>query len=147
MLKPRAKDVLQNTNRMQAAEITPSSDGMVPSAAAWRHLQQARSIPSLPGVMGVRSAFLSMVTLTFDLHIQTHQSEKTCLVLARDQTRLPYEFGTNPFPRYMTDKQTKKTKNLSDTVLKKETLLACGNDKDLSATGFMRVTEYCNWYV
>jgi len=46
----------------------PGSDGMVPSAgAASRYLQQARSIPSMPGVMGVHNAFLSLVTLTFDL--------------------------------------------------------------------------------
>jgi len=32
-LKIRAKDVLPNTNRTQATEITPGSDGMVPSAA------------------------------------------------------------------------------------------------------------------
>jgi len=32
--KTRAKDVLPNINRTQAAEITPGSDGMVPSAAA-----------------------------------------------------------------------------------------------------------------
>jgi len=43
------------------------NDGMVPSAAEWRHLQRARSIPSLPGVIGVHSAVLSLITLTFDL--------------------------------------------------------------------------------
>jgi len=36
----------------KAAEITPGSDGMVPSVAAWRYLQRARSIPSLPGGAG-----------------------------------------------------------------------------------------------
>jgi len=35
------KDVLPNINHMQATEITPSSDGMVPSAAELRYLQQA----------------------------------------------------------------------------------------------------------
>ena len=61
-----------NINRTQAAEITPGSDGMVPSAAAWRCLQQAmrdateRTPLSLQGVMGVHT-FLSLVTLTFDL--------------------------------------------------------------------------------
>ena len=34
---------------MQATKITPGSDGMVPSAAAWRCLQRACSIPSLLG--------------------------------------------------------------------------------------------------
>jgi len=32
------KDVLPNINRMQAAEIIPGSDGVVPSAAALRYL-------------------------------------------------------------------------------------------------------------
>ena len=45
----RLKMSNQNINRMQAAEITPGSDGMVPSAAAWRYLHRACSIPSLPG--------------------------------------------------------------------------------------------------
>jgi len=64
----RAKDVLLNVNRTQATEIsTPGSDGMVPSAAEWCYLQRARSIPSLPGVIGVHGAFSSLVTLIFDL--------------------------------------------------------------------------------
>jgi len=66
-LNTRAKDVLPNINRKQAAEITPGSYGMAPSATASRHLQRARSIPSLPGVMGVHNAFSSLVILTFDL--------------------------------------------------------------------------------
>jgi len=53
----RAKDVLPNINRTQAPEITPGSDGMVPSAHARRYLQSARSIPSLPGVTRVHNAF------------------------------------------------------------------------------------------
>ena len=56
---------LPNTNRTQAAEITPGSDGMVPSAAAWRYLQ--RSILSLPGWWLCAARFLSLVTLSFDL--------------------------------------------------------------------------------
>jgi len=44
-----AKDVLPNINHRKAAEITPGSNGMVTSAAEWRHLQPARSIPSLAG--------------------------------------------------------------------------------------------------
>jgi len=40
---------LSNINRTQAAEITPGSDGMIPSAAAWRYLRRARSMPSLSG--------------------------------------------------------------------------------------------------
>jgi len=70
----QAKDVLPNTNRTQAATritlrprclctpITPGSDGMVPSVAAWRYLQPARYN-------------LSLMTLTFDLGIQTPPSE------------------------------------------------------------------------
>ena len=54
----RAKDVLPNINRTQAPEITPGSDGMVPSGGASRYLQLACSIPPMPGVMGVHSAFL-----------------------------------------------------------------------------------------
>jgi len=36
-----AKDVLPNIKRTQAAKVTPGSDGMVPSAAAWCCLQWA----------------------------------------------------------------------------------------------------------
>jgi len=39
--KTRVKDVLPNTNRTQAAEITPGSNGM-------------GTIPLLPGVISVR---------------------------------------------------------------------------------------------
>ena len=81
----RAKDVLPNINRTQAAEITSP-----PAATEWSRLllrdvickdrvtvchAAEWTIPSLPGVMGVHSAFLSLVTLTFDLDIQTHLSE------------------------------------------------------------------------
>ena len=89
-------------NRMQAAEITPGSDGLVESAAARHYLQRACSIPSLPGVMGVHSAFLSLITLTFDLDIQTRSSE--------DQTRLPCKFGANPFS-HSRDIQTNKKRH------------------------------------
>jgi len=41
------------------------------------------------GGMGVHSAFLSLVTLTFDYDSQTRPSE--------NQTRLSCEFGANPF--------------------------------------------------
>jgi len=60
---------------MQPTEITPGSDGMVPPAAAWRYLQPARSIASLPGEWECTARFLSLVTLTFDLDIQTRPIE------------------------------------------------------------------------
>jgi len=60
----RAKDVLPNINRTQAPEITPDSNGMVPSAADARCLQPAHTIRTLPGVTEVLSAFLFLVTLT-----------------------------------------------------------------------------------
>jgi len=48
---------LPNINRTQAAKITPGSDRIVPSAAAWRHLQPAHSILLQLGVMAVQSTF------------------------------------------------------------------------------------------
>jgi len=60
---------------MQAPEITPGRDGMVPSANDARYLQRSLTIRMLPGVTGARSAFLSLVTLIFDLDIQTRPSE------------------------------------------------------------------------
>jgi len=53
----------------------PGSNGMVPSAAARRHLQRARSISSLQVADGSAERVLSLVTLTFDLDLQTHPSE------------------------------------------------------------------------
>jgi len=41
----------------QCTPITPRSGGMVPPDAACRYLQRARTIPLLPGVMGVQCAF------------------------------------------------------------------------------------------
>jgi len=57
----------QTQTARKPVKSSPGSNGMVPSAGVSRYLQQARSIPSMPGVMGVYSAFLSLVTLTFDL--------------------------------------------------------------------------------
>jgi len=95
--------MFNQTHCTQAAEITPSSDGMVPSAAEWRYLQRALSIPSLPG--GDESAQCIFcpwwpwpLTLTFKF------------VQARDQACLPCEFGANPFSGsrdiWFTNKQT-----------------------------------------
>jgi len=65
------------------------------------------------------------------------------LVRARDQTRLPYKFGTNLFSRSRDisvtneQKKTKKrTNNLSQTALKTEPFLACG--KNCSMHCFLR---------
>jgi len=49
---------------MQAPEITPDRDAMVPSAAAARCLQRAHTMRMLPGVT---ARILSLVTFTFDL--------------------------------------------------------------------------------
>ena len=67
--KTRAADifVLPNIDRTQAAEITPGSNATLPSVADARCLQQAYTIRMLPGVTVALSAFLSLVTLTFDL--------------------------------------------------------------------------------
>jgi len=102
----RAIDVLPNTDRTQAAVITPGSDGMVPSAGAWRYLQRSRSILSLPGVMGVHSAFfvpcdldLWSLTLTFKLFP------------ARDQALFPVNLAQiRSAVSEIFDSQTKKNK-------------------------------------
>jgi len=87
-------------NQLPGSDRTPS-----PAATEWSRLllrdvvcservavrrAAERTIPSLPGrVMGVHSVFLSLVTLTFNLDIQTRPSEKP--------TRLRREFGANLF--------------------------------------------------
>jgi len=106
----RAKDVFQIWTAPRCALPSPTgSDGMVPSVAAWRYLQRARYNPFSMGRNFVPGA------LTFDLDVQ--------LVRARDQTRLPCEFGANLFSgsrdiyiHNLTHKQTKK----SQTALKTE---------------------------
>jgi len=60
------------------------------------------------GVMGVHSAFLSLVTLTFDLDIQTR--------LSKQPNMSPCEFGANPFSvshsiSYTNKKVTDSAKN------------------------------------
>jgi len=67
--------MFDQTHRTESPEITPGSDAMVPSSAAAHCLQRAHIICTLPGVIAALSAFLSLVTLTFDLHIQTRPSE------------------------------------------------------------------------
>jgi len=71
---------------MQAPEITPGSDAMVPpTVPLLLHAVCRKFIPFVccRGLMGVQSTFLSLVTLTltFDLTLE--------LVRARDQTCLP----------------------------------------------------------
>jgi len=94
------------------------SDGMVPSAAAWHYLQRARSIPSLPGVMAVRSAFLCVVTLpwrlTFDLDNQTLPREGPNTSSVRIWRK-----SVQRFPRYLIHN---KTKTKSQPALKTEPL-------------------------
>jgi len=56
----RDKDVLPKKSCTQAPKVTPSqprSDGMAPSAAAWRCLQRVHTIRMLSGVTGVQCIF------------------------------------------------------------------------------------------
>jgi len=93
------------TNHMEAAEITPSSDGMVPSAVAWRYLQPAHSILSLPGVVGVHSVFHPRWPwpLTFDLDIQTRFSNGS-----HTSSAGIWHKSIEQFPRYLIHKQEKQ---------------------------------------
>jgi len=66
---------------------------------------------------------LSLVTLTFDLDIQTRPSE--------DQAHLPREFDINPFSRsQIFEWQTKKILKLITDSTKNTTLLACSNKEN-----------------
>ena len=140
--KTRAKDVSPNINRTQAAEITPGSAGVVASAAAWRYLQPARSILSLPGVMGVYSV-LSPVTLTFDLDVQTRPSEgrntSSLWIWAQIRSAISEIFDSQT-----NEKQTNKKKSHS---AKNRTLLACGNKpkskENLNQHSSLRAAHVC----
>jgi len=92
---------------------------MVPSAAKWRYLQPARSIPSPPRVIGVNSAFpipgdldLWPLTLAFKL------------IRAKDLTPLPCEFGAirSAIPEIF-NSQTIKNKKATDSAEN----ITCGN--------------------
>jgi len=120
----RAKSVLPNMHNAQAAEITPGSDGMVPSAGAWRYLQRTRSIPSPPGVMGVHSTFLSLVTLTFDLRIQTPSSEGP-----NTYSLWIWCKSVQRFPRYLRHKQKKE--KVTDGAKNRTLLNECGKNRDM----------------
>jgi len=63
-----------------------------------------RTIRSLPGVMGVHSTFLFLVTLTFDLDIQTRPSEGPNTSFVRIWRK-----SVQPFPRYLIHKQKSQT--------------------------------------
>jgi len=112
----RAKDVLLNTNHTQAAEITPASNGMIPSAAAWRCLQRARYNASCSrtdhsfAAGGWRECTARFNPGDLDLWPLTVTFK---LAQARDQTRLPGEFGINPFSHsrfiWCTNKQKRKS--------------------------------------
>jgi len=101
-IKTRARDVLLNINLTEAPEITTGSDGMTPSAADARCLQRADTMHTLPGVTGMLSAFFLPRDLDLDFCPLTFTFK---LIRARDRTRLPCEFGANPFPRYLIHKQ------------------------------------------
>jgi len=107
-------DVSPNIDRTQAAEIVPGSDGMVPSAAAWRHLQQARSIPTLPGVTGVHSAFF--VPSDLDLWPWHSKSSErgTKHVIPVNLTQIHWAVPEILF--WVTNKQTKQTKKVTDSA-------------------------------
>jgi len=55
-----------------------------------RKLESEEVLPNMNHQKGCKMPVLSLVTLTFDLGLQTR-------FVARDQTRLPCEFGANLF--------------------------------------------------
>ena len=85
-------------------KYTPSSDGMVRSAAAWYCLQSAHTNHMLAaGVTRVHIAFFVPGDLTFDLNLQTRPSEgpnTSSLWILRKSVQ--------PFPRYLSDKLKKQ---------------------------------------
>jgi len=111
-----AKDVLPNTHRTQAPKITLGRHGMVWCRPLLLHAVCSERIPLVRcrRVAGVPSAFLSLVTLTFDLDIQTRPSEgpnTSNLWISRKSVQR--------FPRYVMHKQkTNKQTKKSQTALK-----------------------------
>ena len=86
------------SRRKRALPSPPSGDGMVPSASAWRHLQRTAYSACLSMSMSLSMGMMQQFSrfcpwwpwpLTFELDIQTPPRW--------DQTRLPCEFGANPF--------------------------------------------------
>jgi len=89
---------------------------MVPSAGAWRYLQQAHFTPSLPAGDGTAErAFCPwwpwLFTMTFKL------------IQARDQTHITCKFGANPFSSSRDIWCTSQKKWKSQTALKTEPYL------------------------
>ena len=119
--KAKLKMFYQTYTACKPPKSPPGSDGMGPSAAAWRYLQRARSIPSPSGPDdGCEECVFCpwwSLTLTFRLQVM-------------DQTRLPCEFGANLFSGSRDIWGTngkKKTKKVTDSA-NNRTLLACGNN-------------------
>jgi len=89
---------------------------MVPSAGAWRYLQRARSIPSLPAVMGAHSTFFVPVELDLWPWHSNSSERRTKHVLPVNLAQV-----RSVVPEIL-EAQTKKNKK-SQTVLKTEPYL------------------------
>ena len=112
--------VIHGGSRGQPLHQVWRSYAMVPSAAAWGYLQPTRSIPSLSGVMGVRSTFLSLVTLTFDIwpwHSNSSErgTKPACLWI--------WSKSVQRFPRYLIRKQKQTNKQKVTDSAKTEPFL------------------------
>jgi len=106
--RTRAKDVLPNKPHA-GPEITPlGSNGMVPPSAVTSFAASAFHSVAAGGrwVMGVHSAFLSLVTLIFDFDIQTHPPEGP-----NTSSLWIWHKSVQRFWRYFTHKQTKQKSN------------------------------------
>ena len=113
--RTRAEDVLPNITARKPPKSSPGCGRMVPSAVVWRYLQRARYKTSCNRTDHSFAArrwwectarfcpwWPWPLTLTFKL------------ARVRDQTRLPREFGANPFSHsrdiLFTKKRTKRQK-------------------------------------
>jgi len=109
--------------------VTPGGHAMASSAAACCIQPMAHALQayfSLSMGMTQQFRFLFLVTLTFDLDIQTHPSE--------GQNRLPSKFGANPFSRSW-DILYRNKKNKKVTVLKTEPYLCAVKMTKVSHNG------------
>jgi len=114
--RTRAEDVLPNITARKPPKSSPGCGRMVPSAVVWRYLQRARYKTSCNRTDHSFAArrwwectarfcpwWPWPLTLTFKL------------ARVKDQTRLPREFGANPFSHsrdiLFTKKQTKRQKS------------------------------------
>jgi len=116
------------TQTVRRQPITPGSDGMVLSTAAWRCLQRAcykascsRTDHSFAarGWWECTVHLLSLVKLTFDLDIQTRPSE-----WPNTSSLWIWRKSVQPFQRYLIHKQTKKWQTAPKQNLMQFT--ACG---------------------